>query len=355
MKAQGLQPSVEPLSRQAWERVESRLFERLGRGEHLPSQNITVRGPAPVRIWLGAAALALAATVLLWLGLDLLHHDKSPVVATTPHTPLSAPHGTGPHGTASQGTASQGTGVSAAVGSTRAEAHAEGHAAAQAAALQNESARISTTSAATRTTLGETELTLAAESDVRVTGSDAQGWLVELLEGRVDCEVSPRRGRPAFVVQAGETRVSVIGTRFSVERAGESARVSVREGHVRVEDGNTVILLGAGERWPEKSAVPPPIGASKSRSRAVRRNSDPLQESFDRAALLEASDPDAAARIYANLSKTRGPWAANALYAEARLELGRGHTERARALLQRYLTRYPKGVNARDVRALLAR
>ncbi len=320
MKPGRLQPSfVEPLSRQAWERVETRLFERLGRGEHLPSANVSVRGPAPVRIWIGAAALVLTGTVLLWLVLDTLHHvdtlHRAAPVATAPLAPAPM------------------------------AAHAP--VVAPAPRTASEVTRIVTTSAETRTTLGDAALTLAADSDVRVRGNDSEGWLIELERGEVECEVAPRRGRAAFVVQAGETRVSVVGTRFSVRRAGDSVSVSVREGHVQVESGKRVALLGPGERWPAASAEPP--------ARASRHGSPSARTRFERAARLEASEPEKALRIYAELARARGPWAANALYAQARLESERGQRERARALLQRYLARYPKGVNAQDVRALLER
>lgn len=326
MKPGRLQPSfVEPLSRQAWERVETRLFERLGRGEHLPSANVSVRGPAPVRVWLGAAALVLTGTVLLWLMLDTLHHGAAPV-ASSPLTPIAAP----------------------IVARPAADHFARSRAPAPAPRADSEITRIVTTSAETRTLLGEAALTLAADSDVRVRGSDSEGWVIELTRGQIECEVAPRRGRPAFVVQAGDARVSVVGTRFSVAREGDSAAVSVREGQVRVESGKLVALLGPGDRWPAASMEPKKGSAPRHASEAARTR-------FERATRLEASEPEKALRIYAELAKVKGPWAANALYAQARLESERGRHERARALLQRYLARYPKGVNAEDVRALLER
>jgi outer membrane protein assembly factor BamD (BamD/ComL family) len=78
-------------------------------------------------------------------------------------------------------------------------------------------------------------------------------------------------------------------------------------------------------------------------------------ERFRRAAALESTDPATALAEYAALAREEGPWGANALYAQARLELELGHTGRARTLLERYLARYPSGVNAEDARALLRR
>jgi hypothetical protein len=75
---------------------------------------------------------------------------------------------------------------------------------------------------------------------------------------------------------------------------------------------------------------------------------------FERAARLEARDPKAALEMYRRVG-ARGPWAANALYGRARLELELGDTTRARRDLELYLRRYPEGANAADVRALLDR
>jgi transmembrane sensor len=185
--------------------------------------------------------------------------------------------------------------------------------------------------------------------------------LVRLEAGRIDCEVAPRLGRPAFVVEVAETRVTVVGTRFSVARTGEHVSVNVREGHVRVSSGGAEVLLGAGERWPEPasgSQLSAPVKESArvaaGRAPSPSARADSAQRRFERAARLEASDPSAAIAIYAELARRAGPWAANALYAQARLEMERGRPERARPLLQRYLRRHPKGLNVSDVRALSA-
>jgi hypothetical protein len=76
---------------------------------------------------------------------------------------------------------------------------------------------------------------------------------------------------------------------------------------------------------------------------------------YERAARMEASRPQAALAIYDQLAAGRGPWAANALFAQARLELELGHRERARRLLASYLARHPGGANAEDARQLLDR
>jgi len=45
---------------------------------------------------------------------------------------------------------------------------------------------------------------------------------------------------------------------------------------------------------------------------------------------------------------------ANALFAQGRLELELGHTERARETLARYLVLHPHGINAEDASRLVA-
>lgn len=337
--------SVEPLSRAAWERVEAGVFARLDRGEHLvPRVEPRVESAPAVRSRsrLAAAVIAVAAAVALWVRLGPTDAD-APVAQAIPR-------------------------------------------AVEVAGAQHET-RIASTDAATETSLGEAKLVLAARSNVSVSGSDADGWLVRLDAGRVDCSVAPRRGRPPFVVQAGVTRVTVVGTRFAVIRDGEGARVSVTEGRVQVDSGESHVLLAPGESWPrpEPPAIPAepaassaageastmpaapassmasaaPSAATASEAPSERRTPAPVvlpaQQRFDRAARLESKDPAAALSLYRQIARGKGMWAANALYAQARLELELGRPHRAAPLLRKYLQRYPRGLNAEDVRKLLDR
>jgi hypothetical protein len=325
-------PPVEPLSRPAWERVEAGVFERLDRGEHLTVPKPVARPRTAGQIWAGAIALAAAAAFLLWWRLELPAAPGGPAQARKDESsqPVQLP----------------------------------------ARAIPEERAHILTTGDSTRTTIGEATLTLAAASDVHVSGSDADGWLIQLEAGQVDCEVAPRRGRPAFVVRAGETQVTVVGTRFTVTREGFGARVRVREGHVQVSSGATQLSLGPGEEWPDVPRVTVPLlkepsdGSEASgilpaakAARAVKRaqRAPDAAQQFERAARLEADDSRAALDIYRRLASGKGRWAANALYAQARLEFEMGHRKRAQVLLRRYLEHYPQGPNTTDVRSLLKR
>jgi hypothetical protein len=157
-----------------------------------------------------------------------------------------------------------------------------------------------------------------------------------------------------------------VGTRFTVTRDGAAARVSVSEGRVQVDSGSAHTLLGPGQSWPDDPELAPaaepaePEPASEPESaepargkRAAHVVAPRAQQRFERAARLEAKDPAAALAIYQQLARGKGPWAANALYAQARLELERGRPARAEPLLRRYLERHPQGMNAADVRQLL--
>lgn len=62
---------------------------------------------------------------------------------------------------------------------------------------------------------------------------------VELASGQAFFEVQGDRARP-FVVSAGATDVTAVGTRFDVRRAGSGARVTLVEGRVEVSDRSAV-------------------------------------------------------------------------------------------------------------------
>jgi len=70
---------------------------------------------------------------------------------------------------------------------------------------------------------------------------------------------------------------------------------------------------------------------------------------------MEKQEPLRAIAIYARLAAGSGPWAANALFAQGRLEGDRGHLPEARRVLSAYLARFPRGRNAADAKILLAR
>nr|WP_316639851.1 FecR family protein [uncultured Roseateles sp.] len=87
-----------------------------------------------------------------------------------------------------------------------------------------------------------TRLTLNTDSRVRsvVGGSTRTVWLEQ---GEVYFDVAHDKTRP-FVVMAGDRRITVLGTRFSVRQRGDQVSVLVEEGRVQLEPAE----VGAGAR-----------------------------------------------------------------------------------------------------------
>ncbi len=243
--------------------------------------------------------------------------------------------------------------------------------------------------------VGELSLVMTPRSLIVVKGDDDHGVNVALDQGTVTCEVAPRRGRPAFHVDAGDVHVRVIGTLFTVARDASSTWVSVTHGTVEVTSKGTVTVLHDGERWPAAAtpagsvagsavaavtaapskarvrhggeapapwdepptdfADPVPLTpeAADSAPTPSAEPRDPAQDAFESAARTERAQPDEAAAAYRQLAAGDSKWAPNALFALGRLEADRGHTPEAIRLLRSYLARYPHGANATDARVLL--
>jgi len=79
-------------------------------------------------------------------------------------------------------------------------------------------------------------LVLAANSVVDVTYSPTKRFL-NIQRGEAYFEVAHNRFRP-FMVQAGEVRVTAVGTAFNVQRRSDQVTVTVTEGKVRVSQGD---------------------------------------------------------------------------------------------------------------------
>lgn len=89
----------------------------------------------------------------------------------------------------------------------------------------------------------ELQLNGGTHLQVRFDGTQRR---IELQRGEVIFDVVHDNDRP-FVIEAGQTRVTVLGTRFVVDRLGERLRVSVARGRVRVESQDQQQQLHAGE------------------------------------------------------------------------------------------------------------
>jgi len=320
MDRRAAKPAIEPLSQRSWQRIETRVFAELEQPARPPAPS-TGR-PA---LALGVAGLALAASLFALLqnlaGLPAPEQEKSaPPAPAAALAPASSP------------TAGQ-SAVPPQLERTPSAPPLTPH--------------FVTTSGSAEAQLGDSRVRIAAQSDVRIEGSDAEGWRVLLEQGEVSCEVAPRGSRPPFVVSAGDVAVRVVGTRFAVTRRASGTRVQVETGHVQVEHAGASVLVGPGQSWPAHAAL------ERTRLPRPRLAAPDAQREFERAAQLESSDPARSLAIYQRLSRGRGGWSANALYARARLLLDDGQSGAARTLLNRYLNKYPTGANAADARRLL--
>ena len=119
----------------------------------------------------------------------------------------------------------------------------------RAESLPARAAQISTTTSGSHIAITGAVLDVAPQSAVSFGGGRDGAVVVVLDRGTVTCEVEPRSKRAPFIVEAGATRVTVIGTRFSVQRVGEHATVTVEHGLVEVADTNMTELVHAGERY----------------------------------------------------------------------------------------------------------
>lgn len=259
--------------------------------------------------------------------------------------------------------------------------------------------RIITGAAASHLALSGVSLDIDPQSAVVVDNESRQGLLIVLDRGSIVCEAAPRSPDAPLIVQAGAMRVRVVGTRFSVTRVGDSAQVKVSHGTVEVSVLGHSRRVHAGEVWPstlpaaepsaDSEAVAGPVdsaaaaatgtasavASTHARASSPQRRTAPekstvssaeratdadqkrrsRQAVFEQAAALERSDPTRASDLYRSLEAGGDSWSRNALYARGRLSASRGNVGEARALLSRYLERFPRGSNAEDARTVLQR
>jgi hypothetical protein len=236
------------------------------------------------------------------------------------------------------------------------------------------STRFATEGEASETLLGDVSVRLEPRSAMLVVENGAHQAVVVLERGAAHFSVPSRRERTAFVVQAGDVRVEVVGTKFRVACVGHSARVDAYEGSVRVTAHGDSRLLARGQSWQAREQAPAVMQeprpdpsndrekeaphtdadrASPARSPADAPHEEEPRVRFERAGTLEASDPRRALALYHSLARLRGAWGENAQYAEARLTLELGARAPAERLLRAYLRKHPKAQNAADARALL--
>jgi len=319
---------IEPLSEARWKKIDDAVFAALDAGGSDASKLASVPPPPKAngnvrRLLFIGSGLAVAAVILAFVLRAVLMQDKGDVAMNPSH--------------------------------------------------------IQTGDESSRLAIGESSLAISPSSSVVASGDAEHGVLVVLEKGKVECEVAPRKGRPPFVVQAGDVRVRVVGTRFAVERRANDVRVSVSHGAVEVSGGAETVMLHDGESWPRTlgavdSAPPASVSAplvvpsasegpapsatapTSVQSAGPQISRDVLdQRAYVSAAGAEARDPDAAMATYKRLASGGGPWSQPALFAAGRLAADRGRSADAKRYLESYLSRYPHGANAEDARQILSR
>lgn len=89
--------------------------------------------------------------------------------------------------------------------------------------------------------------------------SDSKGRRLDLLQGEAWFDVAHDEARP-FRVVAGDSRVTVLGTAFSVEKIGGNTAVAVQRGRVAVEtldaaSPRRVVLMAGQSVWMSKGTA----------------------------------------------------------------------------------------------------
>lgn len=333
MAREVLRPPIEPLSEQARQRIEDAVINRLRWQEPQPAPSRLPR----MALLLAAVSLGIGALAVVSATGLFTPESQEPVAVHQPRSAGNVVTGVAPS------RALQEPAVTVPAGEPAEE-------------QSRDLSVITTRSEPVTHELGGSELIVAARSRVRYGGTDADGWLVVVETGSVECEVAPRQGRPDFVVRAGTAEVRVVGTRFEVAYRGGQASVSVSQGKVLVFDSGQQTMLLAGQKWPETELEQTAADVGEA-DVAPRRggSSATAREDYELAESLESAEPARALSIYRRLSNSRGAWAANALYAEARLLKEGGRDTEAKKLLSRYLKLYPRGPNSADARRLLGR
>jgi hypothetical protein len=166
-------------------------------------------------------------------------------------------------------------------------------------------------------------------------GADASqrgAYRVLLEDGRLAATVGPRGPDEPLTVVTPELSVAVVGTRFSVSTAQGISEVAVEEGKVRVEKGQLLVVLTAGD--------------------SIRSDDPRLTDAQAGLVFPCQGEPDVAARRACLLRESQGPGIAaeNALLALGLLERDEGGNRRgALASLREYQRRFPSGILAPEV------
>jgi len=233
--------------------------------------------------------------------------------------------------------------------------------------------------------VGDAVIDAKSDTSVEVQHDENGAITLVLARGAVDCDVEPRHGRPPFRVIAGDVKVEVVGTRFTVTRT-PSARVDVARGKVKVTTSAGTTLVEAGESCPavtadvrpapaaetdepvveeqpeEQPVVQAPVAQPKpapvkqkpatSDATAPQTDEELGQASYKVAQKYETSDPAKAAQLYRAIAtdkKTNPTLAATALVSLAQVQLDGLHDPAAAlATADEQIKRFPKATSAEE-------
>lgn len=200
----------------------------------------------------------------------------------------------------------------------------------------------------------QSTVTLSPRSEAQVLSVAKTEVVVQVTAGRAAFAIAHDPAR-SFRVVAGSTEVVVRGTRFAVERVGDSAIVVVEEGKVEVrEKGRWVMNLEAAQRYPpalEPADAAPPSAAdpvapqpnSESPAPAEPVAAPPPHLVTPARPHLRANGPSAAtpAVPVSAPAVTPPPLDAEQLFEAVRAERHAGHYAKAAELLQTLLSHFP--------------
>jgi hypothetical protein len=348
---------VEPLSRSAWQRVREETFAELERGTE-PAVGRSPRSRSATALFALAGAVVAAALMLLFFRSEAEKVDLSSTsrIEATHHLTRASLGDVALE--ASPGSALVTTGsdtigwtvllergrVSFAV--PKRERRATFKVQAAGTLVEVVGTRFTVARDGERVTVAVSEGTVRVTSDGRALAVHAaqtweNGGAPRLAEGNAESKVPASLGlheSPATRAPGSSERPATAPKSATAPRPENS---SAAPEPVAPEP---VVPVPAAPA----AAEPVPIASS---SAASPRSSE--RDRFETASRLEPTQPSAALAIYSELSRGRGPWAANALYAAGRLELERGQERRAKRLLELYVQRFPSGQNLEEARRLL--
>jgi hypothetical protein len=192
----------------------------------------------------------------------------------------------------------------------------------------------------------------------------------EVLDGEVEFRVATLPPGETFRVRAAGVTAEVIGTIFTVRRAGDRVDVGVQGGEVRVTHDGSERVLRAGERWSTEdhrehaaSRASRILEASYQRAKRTKPSLDPRERTspeeqaqrtlLERAAEhLKQGDLESARAIYRELAEGEDSGAALGLYLLARLEARHaGRPAAALEALDRFSARFSEHALAAEASA----